>query len=620
MTDFIEKITRGQKSALLLMMDSVVIVIAFYAAFALRLGTVLPFDQIGQSWVMLPMLVACGIVYAIILGLPKIKLHAFEIQASQAIGLCAGLLALSAMSLSYIFGYFAPRSVPIIFGALFFIGSISIRMLALFVVIKMQTIGNPRIPVAIYGAGSAGIQLVSALRASSEVKPVAMVDDNLTLQNLIISGLSVHAPSRLPELVRAKKIERILIAMPSIARARQREILAELDHLDCDVQVLPSYVEMIEGNSILDSLRPVSPEELLGREKLDLVVPHVAEAYQGKSILVSGAGGSIGSELCRQLLNFSPSRIVLLEQSEFALYSIERDLVPLAANSGVEIVPVLGSVCNVDTVARVIAAQGIDVVLHAAAYKHVPLVECNELAGLSNNVLGTQVLAQAAANAGVERFVLISTDKAVRPTNVMGASKRLAELVLQDIDARHDKTIFSMVRFGNVLGSSGSVIPLFQEQIAKGGPVTLTHDEVTRFFMAISEAARLVLIACSMATGGDVFLLDMGKSVKIRDLAERMIELSGLSVVTVDNPNGDIEIVTTGLRPGEKLYEELLVGGDTLATPHPKILRAKENSLSSIDMAHVISVLGKAVEDNDVIEARALLARWVEGYHLVSAG
>lgn len=614
MFEFIEGLSRRAKWIILLATDIIVITIAFYAAFALRFGTITPYFALKAAWPMLPTLIVAGSIYAIFLGLPKIKLHAFELRTTQPIALTAALLVLTAMSLSFVLAVGAPRSVPIIFGTLFFIGSVFSRVFALFLLLKLQNFGKLRIPVAIYGAGAAGIQLASALRQSREVKPVLFIDDNVVLQKLIVAGMTVHAPSDLEKLVRRNKIKRILIAMPSITKSRQREIIKKLDYLECEVQVLPSYVEMIEGRDILDSLRPVSPESLLGRDKLDLAIPNVAQAYKGKTILISGAGGSIGSELCRQILKFSPAKLVLLEQSELALYEVERDLRPLTQQQNIVLEPVLGSVCDARAISHILQSHEVQVVLHAAAYKHVPLVEANELAGLHNNVLGTQTLAKAAADAGIERFVLISTDKAVRPTNVMGASKRLAELVIQDIENRSPDTIFSMVRFGNVLGSSGSVIPLFREQIAMGGPLTLTHEDVTRFFMAISEAARLVLIAGSLATGGDVFVLDMGNSVKIGDLAKRMIELSGLTVRDAENPDGDIEIITTGLRPGEKLYEELLIGSETLNTPHPKIMRAKENSLSEIEVAKLLKDLREAIETDDTDAGREVITRWVDGY------
>ncbi|MEM7320790.1 MAG: nucleoside-diphosphate sugar epimerase/dehydratase, partial [Pseudomonadota bacterium] len=395
---------------------------------------------------------------------------------------------------------------------------------------------------------------------------------------------------------------------------RRKEIVAALDPLPCDVQTMPGLADMLENGDLVDSLKPVSLDDLLGRTAVDLDVPDIAKAYAGRTVLITGAGGSIGSELCRQMLHCRARRIILFDHSEYALYRIDREIRPLAQLAGVEVATVLGSITSSARVTWALQEYDVEIVLHAAAYKHVPLVEANELAGTRNNVQGTQILADAARSAGVERFILISTDKAVRPTNIMGATKRIAEMVIQDLQTRSDKTRFAMVRFGNVLDSSGSVIPLFREQIAAGGPVTLTHKDVNRFFMTVPEAARLVLLAGSYADGGDVFVLDMGKPVKIADLARQMIELSGRTVRNAQNPDGDIEIAVTGLRPGEKLYEELLIGGDTLATPHPKILRAQEAFPSQIEMAALLRELIQAIEQQNPEKVRQVIIRWVEGY------
>ena len=377
---------------------------------------------------------------------------------------------------------------------------------------------------------------------------------------------------------------------------------------------MPSHLDIIHGNNILDGFIPFEPEELLERDKFDETLLDIQGPYKSKSILISGAGGSIGSEICRQILTHSPSKLVIYEQSELALYKIEKELKPIAKKMSIEFVAVLASVTDRQAISDVFESHDIEVVFHAAAYKHVPLVETNEIAGLRNNVIGTQILATQALKSNIETFILISTDKVVRPTNIMGATKRLAELVVQDCDIRSQKTKFSMVRFSNVLGSSGSVIPLFKDQIAKGGSVTLTHEEVTRYFMAISEAAYLVIIAGGFAQGGDVFVLDMGKPVKIKDLARRMIEISGFTIRDQYNPKGDIEIKTTGLRPGEKLYEELLIGTETLPTSHPKILRAKETSFSSKKINSLIKEIEVAVKKNNSNQARKIISKWVERY------
>jgi FlaA1/EpsC-like NDP-sugar epimerase len=426
-------------------------------------------------------------------------------------------------------------------------------------------------------------------------------------------------------MAKKRQIDRVLLAMPSMSAPKQAQIARKLQALGIDVFAVPSFAQLAGTEAIVDALAPIRPGKLLGRKQVDPMVAEGSDAYRGKVILVTGAGGSIGSEICRQLIELGPSRIVLMEISEAALYAIDRELRDDSRLKDIEIIPVLGSVTDSRIARAVMTGNGVQVAIHAAAYKHVPLVESNPVAGMMNNVLGTRVLADAAEAAGVERFIFISTDKAVRPTNMMGASKRLAEMVVQDMAKRSRNTVFSMVRFGNVLGSSGSVVPLFNEQIARGGPVTVTDPEVTRFFMTISEAVRLVLLAGSFthpgaSRGGDVFVLDMGKPMKIIDLARKMIEASGYTVRDAENPEGDIDIEIIGLRPGEKLHEELLIGEGLLTTPHSKILRAHENSLSELDMAIALQDLGRAVMRGDGDAARNLAITYVEGFQPHSPG
>lgn len=613
MFEHIENLTRLTKRRIHLFVDILLVPICLFAAFALRYGSFTPSEKMISSWPLFPLLMVISALTSTALGLPKIKLHAFETKAILRTAYFAAILTVSAIVLSYILQIGAPRSVPIIFGMLFFWGAVGSRIGGMLLLSLMHDLTSPRTPVAVYGAGAAGIQLVAALRMSREVRPVAFIDDSSILHGITVAGLPVLSPNALEKLSKSGKIERVLLAIPSISQARRQEIINNLSHLPFEVQALPSYVDMIGGRSLVESLRPVSPDDLLGREKVDLDELLVSDTYTGKAVFISGAGGSIGSELCRQVLKFSPSKLVLFELGEFALYKVEQELQALAIQAGVELIAILGDVGDSAHVSRVFSQHRIKVVLHAAAYKHVPLVESNEIKGLQNNVLGTRSLGEAASKAGVDRFILVSTDKAVRPTNIMGASKRLAELMVQDLDGK-SKTRFAMVRFGNVLGSSGSVIPLFHNQIVNGGPVTLTHPEVTRFFMTIPEAASLVLTAGSMASGGDVFVLDMGESVKIFDLAQRMIELSGFTLRDSDHPNGDIEIKITGLRPGEKLYEELLIDDKVLPTPHPKILRAQEQNLTSSQISSLIKSLNKIVDEGDALAARALVAANVSGY------
>jgi FlaA1/EpsC-like NDP-sugar epimerase len=474
--------------------------------------------------------------------------------------------------------------------------------------------------VLIYGAGTTGMQLAQALKTHEMIEPIAFIDDNPALQGLTIAGLPVLKPARIDEIVQDRAIDRVLLAMPSLSMPKRTQMARRLEKMGLEVQALPSFAQLIGQEALADKLAPALPGQFLGRAQLDQDILTDDASFTGRTVLVSGAGGSIGSELCRQVLACKPAKLVLYELSELALYTIDMELRDLARKAGTELVPVLGSVTDARLARKVLGSHKVDVVLHAAAYKHVPLVEVNPLAGLANNVLGTATLAREARAAGVGRFILISSDKAVRPTNVMGASKRLAELVVQDLAERGQGTIFAMVRFGNVLGSSGSVIPLFQAQIARGGPVTVTHQDVTRYFMTVQEAVRLVLRASSFAKGGEVFVLDMGAPVAIRNLARHVIEASGYRVRDAVNPEGDIEIVITGLRPGEKLHEELLIGEGFLTTVHEKIFTAREARLSEIEVASALRSLREAVATADDDAARAVISRWVESYDIAAGG
>ena len=470
--------------------------------------------------------------------------------------------------------------------------------------------------VAIYGAGEAGARLSAVLMGGPDFEPVVFVDDRIALQGSQINGLGVYSPEDLPQLVVTRKIDRVLLAMPSASHRRRREVLAGLEPLSVHVQSLPDLADIISGKARIDELREVDVCDLLGRDPVPPNPQLFASCISRKSVMVTGAGGSIGSELCRQILRVAPTRLVLFEMSELALYTIERELqeIALREHADVEIIPLLGNANDSERVREVLLAYGVQTVYHAAAYKHVPIVEHNVIRGIHNNVVCTWNTAQAALETGVETFVLISTDKAVNPTNVMGATKRLAELVLQGLQERTTATRFCMVRFGNVLGSSGSVVPLFQEQIRRGGPVTVTHPQVIRYFMTIPEAAQLVIQAGSMAKGGDVFVLDMGRPVRIDDLARRMINLMGLSVRDPSNPDGDIEITYTGLRSAEKLFEELLIGNNITKTDHPMIMRAMEHSIPWGRMQQILDTLCSAIQSNDCIRALSILRDSVAEY------
>ena len=471
--------------------------------------------------------------------------------------------------------------------------------------------------VIIYGAGDAGARLASSLRGGHEFVAVAFVDDNPSQIGAVINGLEVYSPSHLKRLVGELSVSRVLLAMPSATRRRRRQILNRLEAMPVHVQTIPEIADLISGHARVDDIQDVDVADLLGRDAIPPKTELLGADIRGRSVMVTGAGGSIGSELCRQIVQQSPKRLLLLDVSEAALYTVNRELRETVERDGlaVEIVPLLGSVHHRNRMSDVLRAYQIEALYHAAAYKHVPLVEHNMIEGIHNNVFGTLHTAEAALEAGVKSFVLISTDKAVGPTNVMGATKRLSELVLQGLNERGSgPTTFSMVRFGNVLASSGSVVPLFREQIRAGGPVTVTHPEIIRYFMTIPEAAQLVIQAGSMATGGDVFVLDMGKPVRIKDLAEKMIHLMGLTIRDDDNPEGDIEIVYTGLRPAEKLYEELLIGNNVFGTDHPMIMRAQEDFIAWSELQVLLADLWQSCVELDCERSRQFLLTGVDGY------
>jgi FlaA1/EpsC-like NDP-sugar epimerase len=468
----------------------------------------------------------------------------------------------------------------------------------------------------IYGAGTAGVQTVSALQVSGQFKLIGFVDDDDSKVGQSINGLPIFASENMLTLVPRHKITDILLAMPTATRERRNKIIQSLEGLPVHVRSLPSMADLTSGKVTVQDFRELDIEDLLGREPVPPRTDLLAHDLAGQVVLVSGAGGSIGSELTRQIVEQKPRQLLLLDHNEFGLYSIHQELQALCRNVGsqVELVPLLASVSNPERLQAVFAEYRPVTVYHAAAYKHVPMVEDNPGEGVRNNVFGTLNMAQAAVAAGVRRFVLISTDKAVRPTNVMGATKRMAELVLQAFAAQHTQTLFSMVRFGNVLGSSGSVVPLFRKQLASGGPLTVTDAKVTRYFMTIPEAAQLVLQAGAMGQGGDVFVLDMGEPIKIIDLARRMLHLSGLSERSQAHPQGDVEIAITGLRPGEKLYEELLIGDNPEPTEHPRIMKAHEPFLQWGELQAELEGLRLAADQNDGSAIKAIFLRHVQGY------
>ncbi|MBL4820106.1 MAG: polysaccharide biosynthesis protein, partial [Gammaproteobacteria bacterium] len=500
--------------------------------------------------------------------------------------------------------------------SLIFIGGS--RFVAKIVLQSMIQNFRPKQPIIIYGAGSSGMQLVVALQNGDQYLPVAFVDDSRQIVESTVHGIRVYGPNSLQELVESYSVRQILLAIPSATHAERKEILNRLEHLPVHVKTVPDLFDMVSGKVGVDEVRDIDIEDLLGR---DIVPPDprlLGACITGQSVMVTGAAGSIGSELCRQIILMKPARLVLLDSFEFGLYEIESELqetqLKFESSDTVEIVSLLGSVCNQVQMENSIGGFNIDTVYHVAAYKQVPMVEKNIIEGVRNNIFGTLISARAAEKYKVRNFVLISTDKAVRPTNIMGATKRFAEQLLQGMAQQESETKFSMVRFGNVLGSSGSVVPLFRKQISQGGPVTVTHPEVTRYFMTVQEAAQLVIQAGSMAMGGDVFVLDMHEPIKIVDLAKKMVHLMGYDVRDEKGYRGDIAIEYTGLRPGEKLFEELLIGGSVTGTEHPKIMRAEEESLPWDQLEVLISQLQKYCNNIDLQAIRETLMEAVVGF------
>jgi len=590
---------RSVKQTILLMLDVVLAPVSLLLAIAVASEGLDTAALLRDEWPAFALLTVAAGVLSVVFKLHKVQLKSYEISAlgrSAALGsVLAGLLAVLLMTgqSSVEFG------TPVNLAAFYLVLSAAVRLILLQILIAIYRHNVPETRVLIYGAGKTGVQLAMALKSSEEIRVVGFVDDNAVLHGMTVAGLSVFPGKRIETLITAEGIGRVLLAMPSLSPPRLAQLARRIARMNVEVQNLPSFAQLIGEEEIVDKLAPVLPRNVLGRAHLDASLSGGCSAYQGRVVMVSGAGGSIGSELCRQILNCKPAKLVLLELTEFTLFQIDRELTALAEDTPCEIVPILGSVTDAETVATAITEHGVQVILHAAAYKHVPMVELNPVAGIRNNLFGTLTLAQAALDHGIERFVLVSTDKAVRPLGIMGASKRLSEIVVGDLARRSTRTIFSMVRFGNVLGSSGSVVPIFQEQISRGGPVTVTDSEVTRYFMTIQEACRLVLWAGTLARGGEIFVLDMGTPIRIADLARQVVAAAGYTVRDAANPDGDIEIITTGLRIGEKLHEELSINPRMEPTSHPKLFCAREQFLSEFEIARALQALRVAVDRND---------------------
>ena len=597
---------RPIKRIISVFLDAVFVLLAFWGALLLRLENTSIFlmtDYWQVSLVMIPVSVAIFMNF----GLYRAILRYLSAKAFLSIVTALSASTACLMISDFFLSASIPKSVPVIYFALalMFIGGSRLLLRAIY----SSLIGEVKQSVIIYGAGSAGRQLAIGLTSGADYKPVAFIDDDTAKQGSIIQGIKVIGIDQVHRVLKNENVRKILLAVPSITRAERKAILSQLERFGVEVQTIPDIKDVIEGRASSDEIRDVEIEDLLGRDPIAPRRELMQANIYHKVVMVTGAGGSIGSELCRQIIQLHPTTLVLFELSEYGLYAIDRELQELADSIqvNVEIVPLIGSVQRVNRLENVMKAFNVDTVYHAAAYKHVPLVENNTVEGVRNNIFGTMYCAQAAIAANVETFVLVSTDKAVRPTNIMGATKRMAELVLQALSKEQSSTRFCMVRFGNVLGSSGSVVPLFRKQIQDGGPITLTHNDITRYFMTIPEAAQLVLQAGAMGKGGDVFVLDMGEPVKIYDLAAKLIRLSGLELKDKHNPHGDIAITTTGLRPGEKLYEELLIGDNVDETSHPRIMTAQELMLSWDELNTIIKQLDRACHDFDHQAIRDLL-------------
>jgi FlaA1/EpsC-like NDP-sugar epimerase len=577
--------------------DALFLPLCMLASMALRLGSIssaldtAPRAQLGFALLALPALGVAGLYRTVVRYIDLRVLAA----ASASLGAVVLLVYASAVVLGV---QSLPRSAILIFWFVAFAYVVSSRFIARSLLRRSLRPGaRPRLRTAIYGAGDAGAQLVQAMQLSTEYKAVCFLDDRRERQRMTVSGLRVYSPADLDEAVIRHDVTQIVVAIPSASAAQKRRLIERVEASGLPVKILPGLVEMVDGRPEVSDIREVDVADLLGRDAVPPDPALFARNIAGKVVLVTGAGGSIGGELCRQILSQRPRRLVLLDHSEFALYTIDHEV--LHAAHGTEVVTCLGSVLDEALLRSLMQHHEVQTVYHAAAYKHVPIVEGNVQQGLRNNVFGTLNVARAAMDTGVETCILISTDKAVRPTNVMGASKRVAELVLQAAALRSPRTVFSMVRFGNVLGSSGSVVPLFRRQIQAGGPITITHPDIVRYFMLIPEAAQLVIQAGAMARGGEVFVLDMGEPVRIADLARSMIRLSGLTEKTVESPSGQIEIKAVGLRPGEKLFEELLIGDNVIASGHPRIMSARERHIDPALLDKMLASLRQACESND---------------------
>ncbi len=613
------KLVRTQKRRVKMSVDVGVLLFSLWLAFSLRLGSFWP-EEIIEFWWLFILAPLLAIPVFFLVGMYRTVVRYVSSATVFTIGKAVSLHVLLLVFLTVLIrNEGIPRSVFILYWLISFTILVGSRLLARDLYWWFQRRQHPPSYAIIFGAGKAGAELASTLQAGRDIFPVAFVDDKSKLHDREVAGLKVYPRSKLESLINQHGVSQVLLAIPSASPARRKEVIAYFEHFPVRVQTVPSLADLVWGRASVDNLRDIDIEDLLGRPQVQPDELLMGQCITGKSVMVTGAGGSIGSELARQILVLKPTRLVLFDSCEYALYQIERELRGYLDSHRDElaetvVIPVLGTVTDREAVGSVFRNHGVQTVYHAAAYKHVPLVEQNPVSGVQNNVLGTYYAAEAAIDAEVATFILISTDKAVRPSSVMGATKRMAEMVLQGLSCNSPVTCFNIVRFGNVLGSSGSVVPLFREQIEQGGPVTVTHRDVSRYFMTIPEAAQLVIQAGAMGAGGEIFVLDMGELVRIDSLARKMIQVSGHTVRDENNPNGDIAIEYTGLRPGEKLIEELLIGTNVTMTRHPRILRAEEDFLPWPELSRCIKRLERACAEREVEVLYSLLREVVEGY------
>ncbi|MBT6808711.1 MAG: polysaccharide biosynthesis protein [Flavobacteriales bacterium] len=612
---------RLYKQIITLSFDIVILIFSLWLAFFLQSDDFISKHMTNNWWLIIavpiiaiPIFIKIGL-YRSVLQYTGVKVITTSFQSITITCILATFIHYYGRGYFFDSNHVLPRSIIPNFWFISNTFIITSRFLLKGMIYSWDTRVNKRKQTIVYGAGNAGVQLVESLKKSLNHAPVAFIDDDKQKHGTIINFIQIFSFDRIEYVIKKFDVKLILLAIPSASPSKRKVILKRLSKFPLEVKVLPSVDNIVDGKVTLESIKHVQVEDILGRDPVKPKDSLLKKNIKGKNVLVTGAGGSIGSELCRQIIELSPSKLILVENSEFNLYSIHKEL--LKSKKRIEVIPKLSTVTNFHQMNKIVLENSINTIFHAAAYKHVPMVEMNVSEGVYNNVIGTYNVAKAAKGNNVENMLLISTDKAVRPTNIMGASKRFSELILQAFADEKTNTCFSMVRFGNVLDSAGSVVPLFRKQIKEEGTVTVTHREITRYFMSIPEAVQLVLQSGSMAKGGDVFVLDMGDPIKILDLAYRMIHLSGLKPIDTENPEGDIKIKFTGLRPGEKLYEELLIGDDVIQSEHPRIMQAKEEKLSSDIIEKKVKEISEFRGQQEDILIRNILLETVSGYKII---